>query len=123
MAVPSPGDLGAENLDLQRFSQPFSIHGLLGKCKADLEGASHLKCAEVGYAFRHLEAWWLRWPLHTAPQQEADAGGLCQENQRGDWRWDTAPLTNRVTRDGTDAEAGSAPRTRKVIHRIYRLRS
>ena len=115
--------MGAENLDLQRFSQPFSIHSLLGKCEVDLERASHLKCTEVGYAFRHLEAWCLRRPLHTAPQQEADARGLCQEDRRGDWGSDTASLTNRVTRDGANAEAGSAPRTRKVIHRIYRLRS
>jgi hypothetical protein len=76
--------VAAENLDFQRLGQPFSIPGLLGKREPELKRASHLKYGEVGYAFRHLEAWRLWWPLHAAPKQEADAGGLCQENQQGD---------------------------------------
>jgi hypothetical protein len=72
--------VGAENLDLQRFNQSFSIPGLLRQGKLDLEGASHLKGAEVGYAFRHFEAGWLRWPLHTARQLEDNANCHSQEN-------------------------------------------
>ena len=76
--------MGTENLDLQRLSQSFSIHSLLGEREAEFERSTHLKCAEVGYAFRHLEAWWLGWPLHTAPQQESDAHCHSQMNHWGD---------------------------------------
>jgi hypothetical protein len=68
--------VGVENLNLQGFSQPFSIHGLLRECKPDFERATHLKYAEVSYSFRYLEAGWLRRPLHTASQHEDNANNL-----------------------------------------------
>ena len=117
------GDQGVENLDLQRFSQPFPIRCLLGKCKLNLERASQLKYAEVGYVFRYFDSWWLWLALHTAPQQEGDANRLCQKNHHGDWRWDTERLTNRVETNAIDAEGGSALPPAKMFHRIYRLRS
>ena len=75
-----------ENLNLQGFCQAFSIHSLLGESKSEFECVSHLKYGEVGYALRHLDSRRLRWPLHTAGEEEKDARGLSQQKRPGDRR-------------------------------------
>jgi hypothetical protein len=59
------GDLGVENFDLLRFSQPFPVRRLLGESKLNLERASYLKYTEVGHALWHFDSRWLGLPLHT----------------------------------------------------------
>jgi hypothetical protein len=72
--------LAAEEFNLQRFRQPFSILSLLGECESDLEPLPHLIYGEISDALRNLDAGRLRRSLHTTTRQEDRCHNLREKN-------------------------------------------